>query len=134
MSIKIKDDQGNILPGRISNISPQADANTRRFLIEAVLSQKIDPLIGTVVMVSVETTTLPSEDNVIILPLSAITVGQNENYIFIVENNRAKKISIEIKKISGETAEILTKNLNSEDRIIISGNKLVKEGSLVSIQ
>jgi len=134
LPVKITDSQGQILPGRISNISPQADAATKRFQIEAVLGRYIDPRIGTIATVSVETINTPSGNNLIILPLSAITVDQNENYIFLAENGKAKKVGVIIEKISGETAEISAQNFTPETQIITSGNKLLEDGDPIDIK
>lgn len=121
-----------ILPCQIRNISPVADSTTKRFLVEAVLLKKIDPLIGTILKAQIEITKKPTKENDLILPLSAITIGQNENYIFVVENNLAKKVVVNITNISGETAEIET-NLPSDTKIIIAGNKLLSDQMPIEI-
>jgi RND family efflux transporter MFP subunit len=130
--VNIKQNE-KILPCKIRTISPIADSATKRFLIEAILEKQIDPLIGTLLVAEIEITKNPSGEKNLILPLSAITIGQNENYIFIAENNLAKKIVVTISKISGETAEIET-DLPEETKIIIDGNKLLSDGSPIEIR
>ena len=126
----LKDEE--ILPCQIRNISPIADSATKRFLVEAVLNKKIDPIIGTILKAQIEITKKPAKENGLILPLSAITIGQNENYIFVRENNLAKKVTVKISNISGETAEIET-NLPKDAEIIISGNKLLNDQTPIEI-
>ncbi|HRY82764.1 MAG TPA: efflux RND transporter periplasmic adaptor subunit [Candidatus Moranbacteria bacterium] len=121
--VNIKEGE-KIIPCRIKNISPIADDTTKRFLIEATANEKTTSLIGTILSAEIEITKKSSKGNSLILPISAITIGQNENYIFIVENDKAKKINVNILKISGETAEIEA-DLPSDSQIIISGNKLL---------
>lgn len=130
--VSIKDN-GNSSEGKISKIAPSADENTKRFLIEATPLENRNFAIGNIITIEANVKYLPESSENLILPLSAITVGQNENYIFIAENNRAKKINVEIVKISGETAEIKT-NLSNENTIIINGNKLLKENDEITIE
>ena len=63
----------------------------------------------------------------IILPLSAIEIGQNDTKIFTVENGQAKTVPVTIVKIQGETAEIKT-DLPDTAIVITDGNKLIQEG------
>jgi membrane fusion protein, multidrug efflux system len=123
---------GETIICKIKNISPVADTTTRRFLVEAIPNEKIDPLIGTILKVSLEITRKPAKENSLLLPISAITIGQNENYIFIVENDRAKKIPANISNISGEIAEIEA-DLPKDAQIIISGNKLLSDQTPIEI-
>ncbi len=131
MPIVINED-GNEISGTISRISPQADPTTRRFLVEAKPTGKTPLVLGSVINVSIEITKNPISGGNIILPLSAISIGQNESYIFIAENNKSKKINIEITKVIGEYAEIKV-TLPSDAQIIIDGSKLVKNEDAITI-
>lgn len=126
------DEDGNEMSGTISRISPQADLATRRFLIEARPAGKNPLIIGNVITVSFEVKKVTTASENLILPLSAITVGQNENYIFIFENSKAKKTNVEIVKVIGEAAEIKA-DISPDTQIIIGGSKLVQDGDGVSI-
>lgn len=130
--INTTDSAGNNITLTIRNISPVADNITKRFLIEAYPKTKNNLSSGTVVSIVFETIKKVSNENNIILPLNAISIGQNENYIFIAENNVAKKVAISIVKVDGETAEI--KSERSDTQIIIEGNKLLQDGSEINIK
>lgn len=123
-------ENGNIIPAKISRISPQADENTKRFMLEAIPTDKNNLLIGSVITAEFTIDYVPTQKENIILPLSAITTGQNESYIFIVQEGKAHKIVVKIEKVFGEMAEIKA-DLNETNSIIIDGNKLLKEKSLV---
>lgn len=130
--IKINED-GNAKEGLVTAVAPQADLETKRFLIEAKPSGKEPLLIGSVINVSLDITRSPSISGNLILPLSIITVSQNESYIFIVENNRAKKAIVSIEKVQGEYAEVKT-DIAKDAEIIIKGSKIVQDGGEISIQ
>lgn len=128
-AITLKENQ-NSIPAKISRISPQADETTKRFMLEAIPNDKKNLSIGSVMTAEFNIEYKTSEEKNIILPLSAITTGQNESYVFIVKEQKAQKTKVEIKRVFGEMAEIKTE-LNPDDHIIISGNKLLKEGNPV---
>lgn len=133
MLVMLKDSSGQVLEGTVSAISPQADEQTRRFLVELKLKKQPEkPLyLGAIVSVSLDVSEKPSNSNAFILPLSAITIGQNESYVFIVDEDRAKKVVVTVDKVKGESAEILG-SINETDEIIIEGNKMIQDGSPIA--
>lgn len=133
--IEASDANGEKYKGEISSIFTQADPVSKRFQVEASLFDlEEQPLLGTILNVQLLFNKNSSpKTNIIFLPLSAIEIGQNGNYIFIIEDSSAKKISVELQSINGEIAEIKT-NLKSDDLIIIEGNKFLTDGQLVSLK
>ncbi|EKE11401.1 MAG: efflux transporter, RND family, MFP subunit [uncultured bacterium] len=133
--VSVTDSAKKEISAAIKNISVQADPQTKRFLVEAY-PQKQDASslsLGTIVTISLERKHEPQNYKNFILPLSAITITQNENYIFVAENNTAKKITVEVVRIIGENAEI-SGSISPETLIIIKGNKVLREGETVSIE
>jgi RND family efflux transporter MFP subunit len=132
--ISLKNNEGLRVPATIRNISPAADQTTKRFLIEAFPSAQdsLKLFSGTIATAEITNIRKPQNSQSIILPLSAITIGQNENYIFIADNDRAKKIIVTVTKVDGESAEIQT-NLSQDSQIVTTGNKLLQDGESLSI-
>lgn len=119
--------------GIVSSISPQADTLTRRFPVEIVLENSSSLYLGTVVNVKIVITkSVAGEAGAILLPLSSIEIGQNGDQVMIVENNRAKKIPIEVASVLGDLAKVKITNYPPQTLIIVEGNKLVREGDLVT--
>jgi RND family efflux transporter MFP subunit len=132
LAVKVMTDNSNSYDGIISAVSPQADAITRRFLVEVKLDKNDNLFLGTVATVKLSLIKTAGEPGLIIIPLSAVNVSQNGNYIFIAENGQAKKVPVTIKEVLGEVAKIKV-DLLSEAIIIIDGNKLLTEGQAVSL-
>ena len=131
----IIDSSGKEYKAKISSLSPTADSQTKRFLIEAVPDKFVPDTftIGTVMNVSISITKNAKQAGSVILPLSAIEVGQNGNTVFILEENKAKKITVQLISVNGESAEV--KGDFSKDTLIITaGNKNIKEGEEVEIK
>jgi RND family efflux transporter MFP subunit len=133
LPIRLINNDAKIFSAKITNVLAQADSATKKFLIEAEATEKTDLLSGTIINVSLEITEAPQKTENVLLPLSSITVGQNESYLFIVENGKAKKINVVIEHISGEIAEVKL-NLPKETQIIVSGNKSLKDGDVVEVK
>jgi membrane fusion protein (multidrug efflux system) len=133
LPIDLVDNNEQAFSAKITNISPSADSATKKFLIEAEPVGKNTLLSGTIINVSLDIIEQPQKSDAILLPLSSITVGQNESYLFIVENGKAKKVNIVIDNISGEIAEVKL-DLPKETQIIVSGNKSLKDGDAVEVR
>lgn len=132
--IIVSNNSNETFNARVTTISPEADPITRRFLIEAKLSNTEElAKIGTVVSVSFEIAKKLDDANETILPLSSVTIGQNENYIFVLDGSHAKKVSIGIEKVEGENVAIKT-DLPMDTEVITDGNKLVNDGDSVNIK
>ena len=118
----------------IKNIGISADPTTKRFLIEALLERPSgaqDIQLGTIVDVSYETIIKPQRSDLIILPLSAITISQNESFVMVAEGDTARKHPVTVEHIDGEIAQVKT-NLSPDQLIITGGNKLLTNGSTIN--
>jgi membrane fusion protein (multidrug efflux system) len=130
---KIIDAGGTEYSGLVVTVSPQADSLTKRFLAEVKLDEGSSLLLGTVVDVKLDIIKNAASAEFSILPLSAITIGQNEKYIFIADNGVAKKVPVEVNEVIGEYAQIKT-DLAANAAIVIDGNRLLREGQTVKIE
>ncbi len=130
--VKVFTDSNNSYEGVVAAVSPQADSVTRRFLVEVKLEKVDGLLLGTVATVKLSLIKSAGSLGAIIIPLSAVTVGQNGNYIFTAENGQAKKVPVEIIEVMGELAKVKT-DLPSTAIIITDGNKLLQDGQVISL-
>lgn len=119
--------------GIISSVSQQADPVSRRFLVEMTLDKFDNLVIGTVVNVKITlNSSVVSGSGSILLPLSAISVGQNATTVFIFDNGVAKRVNVQISEVIGEHARVTT-DLSPDSIIIIEGNKMIQEGQQIKL-
>lgn len=131
--VTVKGSDDKVYPGLIAAVSAQADTTTKRFQVEVQLDGAEKPLLGTVVSVNISLAkSVSAGDGSVIVPLSALEIGQNGNYLFIIDNGQAKKIAAELKAVLGEMAQIKIE-ANDETLIIIGGNKFLRDGDNVAI-
>jgi RND family efflux transporter MFP subunit len=132
LMVKVETSNNSESDGIISAVSPQADAVTRRFLVEVKLEKTDGLLLGTVATVKLSLTKNATESGALILPIAAVTIGQNGSYIFIDDNNQAKKVDVQVENVIGELVQIKA-DLAPEAIIITEGNKLLSEGQAISL-
>lgn len=134
LSAKIVDSNQQTFTVKLMNIAPQADAFTKRFLAEFLpdSSQTNFPSAGNIVDVMIPVTYKPLAEKNFFIPLSALTVGQNESSIFIVEKGLAKRVPVKVIRVTGEYAELSAK-IPEKTNIIVDGARTVSEGTAVQI-
>jgi len=132
------------LYGTISHIDPVADSISRKVKVEISFDNKKNPLqkgnrgkslipeTFIDVIIPVEQKQVLNSD-VFLIPIKALAITQNENFVFIAEQDKAKKILVEIGKPKGYLIEII-KGLNIGDKLIIEGNKNLKDNENINIQ
>lgn len=117
----------------VINISPQADLETRKFLVEAAPEKNSDLLLGEVVDVHVQTSNKnSSQENLVYLPLSSVISTQSGSYVFVFKNGIAKKMSVSVLGIYGEKA-VIKNDFKNDDEAIVDGNKLLSDGDSVVV-
>jgi len=111
---------GENYTGRIIRKYPTIDVATHSFQVEVEVSnpgEKLRP--GMFARVSMEL----GEVNALVVPALAVLKmqGSNERYVFIEEQGKAKRISVEIGQRFDDKVEILSSELKEGERLIIVG-------------
>jgi biotin carboxyl carrier protein len=122
------------LMGIVNQIDPAADPVSKKIKVEVVFENSKKELtaetLATVKITLVGNARLGAYFR---MPLSVISIGQNENYIFTVEGERAKKVNIELIEVEGEQATIKA-DLPKDAKVVIEGNKLLEDGDSLAIE
>ncbi|MFH0886677.1 MAG: efflux RND transporter periplasmic adaptor subunit, partial [bacterium] len=74
---------------------------------------------------------LRTKNGVVIVPNDAV-LGLDNKYVFVVENNKAVRKDVTIGMQNDNDLEILS-GLKSSDTLIVSGQRVVEDGSGVTI-
>lgn len=69
-------------------------------------------------------------DKALVIPVNAIQKAENGDYLFISENGKAKRVTIQVGKVSEGKAEILS-GLKAGDKVIIAGTEGLNIGDIV---
>lgn len=121
----------------ISSINPVADEITRKVKAEIRFDNKDNDLIpGTTVDIEIPSTEEKIEETVfdsIFIPIKAVNINQIENFVFVAEENKAKKALVEIGKQKGNLIEILS-GLKTGDMLIVDGGRILEDGDRIDIK
>lgn len=131
--VQIVDSENNIYKAVITSVATQADEATKRFQVELRLDGEVQPLLGTVVSVKVKINKeVAAGSREVILPLSVLEIGQNGNFVFLIEDSKAHKVSVELMSVIGEMARV---KLDADDEalIAIDGSKFLYDGEMINV-
>lgn len=116
--------------GTLTAIAPKADSTTMGYPIEITIanpSGEIKP--GMSAKVNLVTGNLA---HVIALPIDGVIEQNGQDYVYVVEKNKAKKVSVET-GITNDTEIEITKGLTEGQNVIIQGNSLISDGQQVRV-
>lgn len=135
---RIKENQevsiGEGLIGTIKTIAPAADPITKKVKVEILYNNENQDLIqGTFIDVSIPVEALKkTHEQSVFIPLRAVAITQNESYVFVVQENKAKKTNVVTGKTEGALIEILN-GLNHGDELIVENAKNLEDGDEIEI-
>jgi HlyD family secretion protein len=115
---------------KVEAVSDIANSENQRFEVLISLDFKNQDLINRNVKAEIP---LKVENNgSFFVPLKAVNIGQKRNEVFIVKDEKAMSIEVEMGEIVGDQVEIIN-GLRDGDELIVSGNRKVRDGEIVRI-
>ncbi|MFH0834536.1 MAG: efflux RND transporter periplasmic adaptor subunit [Patescibacteria group bacterium] len=120
---------------KVSAISPSADPITKKFEVE-ILHQNPYLQAGSFVKLRFEVGESNAADQRIFLPLTAINILASGNFVWVVEDGKAVKKTVELGALEGEFVEIKS-GLELNQEVIVSGGRVLddaKDGIAVEVK
>lgn len=119
-----------IVKGKIIGISPAASINTSGYPIEiSIVSEENIVKPGMFVKVNFD---IEKQENAIVIDRDCILNDGDTEFVYVVDNNRAKKIVVTTGIDNGKEIQILS-GINVNDKVIIKGQKYVSDNSNVKV-
>ncbi len=122
---------GKTMTGKITFISPRADAN-HNYKVEVNVSRKEVPELKAGTYVNVSFNTKTAED-VIQIPKRALVEGVKNPYVFVNENQKASIRKLVLGRESGENVEVIS-GLKEGEQIVSDGQINLISGSNIEIK
>ena len=116
--------------GKVFFISPQVDINLRTFQVKAWVENN-PPLLNPGMFGRVEMIIDVHED-ALTVPWESIIQTEAETYLYVVEEEKARKVPVRLGKITDEWAEILDAVIPAGATVILEGKFAVKDGMKVA--
>lgn len=114
--------------GQVTMIENSVDAATGMAMVRATMPNADETLWpGTLVTVDI---TLRTEDAVVV-PAPAVQISQTGNYVFVVDNGRAKVQQVTVER-TVDNQSIISKGLNGGETVVTDGHLLLSSGTRVN--
>ena len=121
---------GRKFRARVSKIALEANPQSRRFEVELSLGNPgLALLPGMTVLVDIAG---KQEDRIIYVPLKAIIQQGEQSFVFVVENNQARRTKVALGDIVGRRIGI-SGGLKENDLIVVEGQRFLNEGTSVRV-
>lgn len=121
-------DLSQIIAGKVYEINPSANSQTKKFTIKIALENNKGTLKkGMYSKIKLETN--PKEVSVV--PKEAIMVKDLVNYIAVVKDQKAKIIQVKTGRESDTLQEIISSAVNPGDKVVVQGQYLLENGDSV---
>lgn len=123
---------GRYIKTSVRSISPSADSMSK--LVNVTLKLPKIALKPNQTL-SVRLEVMPEsgvEGKSIFVPLDALTIATEEQFLFVLEGDKARKVVVELGNINGDVVEVLD-GLEGNEEIIVDGAKDVKDGQTVTL-
>jgi membrane fusion protein (multidrug efflux system) len=126
--------KGETFTGTIFRIAPTISSATRSFIAEVELPNRNDKLKpGMFVRVSMDLGEIES----FVVPASTILVqeGTNTRFVFLDENNTARRVEVTLGKRFDDQIEIISDNIKSGDKLVNEGQaKLINGDKIKTVE
>lgn len=122
---------GRALAGRIRRIFPAANPETRLVPVEVELDEASARAARPGFLARV-TFRLSARENVLLLPASALLGGQGSQSVFVVEDDRAIRRTVETGLTSQGRVEVVA-GLDGSETVVTAGNNMLRDGAAVRI-
>lgn len=118
-------------PGSVARLSQAVDPATRTMRAEILVSNQDRRLKPG--MYAAVTIVLEERVNSITVPSQAVLADEKIRYVFILENDIAKRVAVNVGRDQGSMTEI-TAGLGGSEKVITTGQQYVRDGGPVMVQ
>ena len=118
-----------VIPGRIERVYPYLDSRLRTRTVEIALDKSVDLLPG---MFARLTLSLDRAEDVVVVPLEALTSTPKGQVVFVFEEGKATARMVKTGIEAENRIEIIS-GIQPGDKVIIAGNEKLKNGAEVRL-
>lgn len=123
---------GQYVKTPIVSISPVADPASKLVNVKLQLP-KISLRANQTLQARISLNPSGGSEKSIYVPLDAVTIGTESQFLYVLEGNKAKEVTVELGKINGDLVEIKS-GLKGDEEIIVDGARDVLDGDTVTIK
>ena len=132
MNAKIRTDSypDRVFEGRVEKVNSALDLSTRTLQVEIYIPN-LDRILKPGMFSNVEVVLL-EKPQTLLIPREAILEAGSEMFVFVAEENKARRKPVTIGYEQEQMVEVL-QGLKEGDQVVIKGQQMIKEGSSVRV-
>jgi multidrug efflux system membrane fusion protein len=115
--------------GVVTMIENAVDVTTGMAMVRATMPNE-DELLWPGTLVTTELT-LRVEPQAVVVPSTAVQVSQTGNFVFVIDNDVAKKQDVKVERTVGDQS-VIASGLNGGETVVTDGQLLLSNGARVS--
>jgi len=119
--------------GEIESVSLVANSNNNRYEVQIKSSESLISEANKPAKIKITLNLNTFDENIFFVPLSAVSIGQQRNTVFLEENGIAKIVEVEMGQTVESQVEIVS-GLKNGDELIVENNRGLREGDNVEVQ
>ncbi len=124
---------GKYIKVPVKSVSPLADPASKMVMVTLELPKiSLRPNQTLQTRLSVNVSNENGDGAPIMVPLDAVTIGTENQFLFVLDGNKAKKTDVELGEIHGSLIEI-KQGLSGNEEVIVTGAKEIRDGQEVTI-
>ena len=128
VSLRMWADRGKIYSGRVREIAPSADSNTRTFNVRVAISDADNAIkLGMTAEVKFN---LPNPASDVLIPSSALTQVNGQTIVWLIDGDKAHARSV-VAGMFREDGVLISEGLKTGDKIAIAGVHTLIENQVV---
>jgi len=116
------------LPQQSSHVGMEGDSAVL-YRVEVEVDDKIPLKPGFKILLDIIT----SEETVQTIPVNAVQQIDDTNYVYIVDNGKAKRTEVQVGKVDSENIEIID-GITTDEKVINNPSKTLTDGTEVTVQ
>jgi len=121
---------GKTYRAKVARVYPEIDRQTRHRVVEAKILEKVDLASGMFARIKVSVQNVP--DALSVPSAAVITTLSGEKAVVIVKEGKAVRVKVSTGIVQGDRTQIVS-GLQPGDRVIVLGQKNVKDGASVKM-
>ena len=129
MTVRLGSDDTATVPGRVERISPIVDQASGTVKVTVAIEPKPGFRPGAFVRVDIRTDT---KSDAIVIPKRALIEEDGQNYVYVAQNDTAKRMKVELGYQREGMVEIRN-GVSPGQSVVVAGQGALKEGGKIKV-
>ena len=129
-AVTVRTEDGKTFTAKIKAISPMVDTYTRKGEVKVELPKEKDLKLGEYVEVLLPQ--VAGKTGEILIPQAAVVQLYHDNFVFVVDGDKAKKVKVKLGPVVGDKV-VIQAGLQGDETLVVEGQQYLHDGESVKV-